>query len=97
MKTFDYIWTSDYYLLHLQFNFEGTDPLTARVERHYTGARPRAEDISAHAGAKSHRILISRSHPRETSFTVSYPEHVTLEVYQLDDRAYYPTEAHFVG
>jgi len=45
----------------------------------------------------SHRFLVTRTHPRELSFTYEYPDDVVLEAFKLDDRAYYPTESFFKG
>ncbi|MFZ2960183.1 MAG: hypothetical protein WA705_25150 [Candidatus Ozemobacteraceae bacterium] len=97
MKTFTYSWTPEYYLLHLQFDGNGSVAFEAMVTHIYEGGTIRKEPVPVLKGVESHRIMVSRTHPKEATFTVEYPDHIKLGVYQLDDRAYYPTESFFVG
>ncbi len=91
MKSYKYQWTSQYYLLHLQFNNPSRIPFEAVISREFSNGAHKTETETAKDGMDSHRILVSRSHPKEINFTVEYPGSVELEIYQLDDRAYYPT------
>lgn len=95
MKSYHYTWTEEYYLLHLQFNDSASQPYEAILVREYAGGKQRSEKLPVLQGVPSHRILLSRSHPQEEAFTVEYPGRVMLEVFQLDDRAYYPTQAFY--
>lgn len=98
MKTFTYEWTGECYILHLEFNNTGPDrdyPVT--VLHRFSGAEPQMEKVPVKKGLTSFRFMVSRSHPRETGLMVEYPQDVQLEVFQLDDRAYYPTQSFFVG
>jgi len=97
MKSYKYSWTAEYYLLHLQFNNPAMVPFEAEITRNYANGTSRSEIEKANEAMDSHRILISRSHPKETDFTVEYPDTLVLEVYELDDRAYYPTKPIFKG
>ncbi|MBF0501025.1 MAG: hypothetical protein HQM09_12880 [Candidatus Riflebacteria bacterium] len=97
MKTFSYQWTPEYYLLHLQFVASGKTAYQSSITRSFSGGKPLVEAVPVLSGVESHRIMVSRAHPKETGFLVEYPDDVRLEVFQLDDRAYYPTETFFAG
>lgn len=97
MKSYRYEWTPEYYLLHLQFNNPEKNPFEARIIRSFRSGKKRVETEPAKDGMESHRILLSRSHPNETDFIVEFPDSLVLEVYELDDRAYYPTEPVYKG
>lgn len=91
MKSYTYKWTPDYYLLHLQFNNPSLSPFEASITRRFESGKTRLETERTRDGMDSHRILVSRSHPRETELVIEYPASIELEIYELDDRAYYPT------
>lgn len=98
MKTFTYTWNDECYILHLEFNNKGPDcEYAVTVIHNFAGSEPQREEIPVKKGMTSFRFMVSRSHPKETGLEVTYPEHSTLEVFQLDDRAYYPTQSYFVG
>ena len=97
MKTHRYAWTDEYYLLHLQFDNPSAHPFEASVTRHFVGGHTKREEVVAIDGMLSHRIMVSRSHPKETDFVVEYPESLVLELYELDDRAYYPSKPVYKG
>ncbi len=92
MKSYKYKWTPDFYLLHLQFNNPSRLPFEAVITRNFEGGAAARESEPSKDGMDSHRILVSRSHPKEIDFVVEYPASIELEVYELDDRAYYPTK-----
>ena len=95
MKSFTYIWCEEYFLLHVQLNNPGRNEFTANLIRVFPAGRRTTEEVLVPPGTLSHRIMVSRSHPTETATTIEYPEDVRIEVFRLDDRAYYPTEAYF--
>ncbi|MBF0410135.1 MAG: hypothetical protein HQM10_22515 [Candidatus Riflebacteria bacterium] len=97
MKKFSYKWTEDYYLLHFQLDrqFEGETRL--KLVRLFRGGESKTEEVKVPSHDKSYRFLLSRTHPREIEFNFEYLPEMTLSVFQLEDRAYYPTEAFFVG
>lgn len=98
MKKFAYTWTDECYILHLEFNNKGADrDYSVGVVHRFSGAEPQREEVPVKKGQPSFRFMVSRSHPREEGLEVEYPQEVTLEVFQLDDRAYYPTQSYFVG
>lgn len=97
MKRFEYNWSSDIFLLHIQLNNDSDITFDATVTREYEGGNPRTEVISVKHDVKSHRFIVSRSHPKENKVVIDYPKGVTLEAFKVDDRAYYPTESFFVG
>jgi len=95
MKKFTYDWTEDCYILHLEFNNSGGDrDYWVTVVHRFTGAEPQRENVPVKKGFPSFRFMVSRSHPREIGLGVEYPDDVKMEVFQLDDRAYYPTQSY---
>lgn len=97
MKTFSYTWCDDYFLLHIQLNNPNGAPYEVLIKRAYDGKGMKPETVQVKAGTPSHRFLVSRTHPTEKSFTIDYPDHLVMEAFKLDDRAYYPTESFFKG
>lgn len=97
MKSYRYKWTPEFYLLHLQFNNPSRLPFEAVITRNFTGGAARRESEPSKDGMDSHRILVSRSHPKEVDFVVEYPASIEMEIYELDDRAYYPTKPVYKG
>jgi hypothetical protein len=97
MKSFTYRWCEDYFLLHLQLNNPNRREFSGRLLRQFSGNQSRPEEIKVPPDTLSHRIMVSRSNPGETAITIEYPANVSIEVFRIDDRAYYPTEAYFRG
>ena len=97
MKQFEHIWTNEFFLLHIQLNNSGNINFEAIVTRQYEDGQSKKETVSVKQDVKSHRFIISRTHPKEKQVIVEYPDSVILEAYKVDDRAYYPTESFFVG
>ncbi|MCX8128886.1 MAG: hypothetical protein N3I35_02155 [Clostridia bacterium] len=97
MKKFEHIWNSEFFLLHIQLNNNTCMPFQATVTREYEGGKPRSEVIDIKREEKSYRFIVSRSHPKEKTVVINYPEGVVLEAFKVDDRAYYPTESFFAG
>lgn len=98
MKTFRHPWRDEEFLLHLQLN--NASPavgFTATVRHRLTDGRELVEPYEVGDGQPSFRFMVSRAHPLETETVVEYPDAVTLEAYRLEDRAYYPIDAFFVG
>ncbi|MDQ0492830.1 hypothetical protein [Paenibacillus brasilensis] len=96
MKKFEHLWTSDFFLLHVQANnLTGEGGMLEIVRDMQNGRKSKGHEKLRH-GADSHRFIISRSHPSEVKVSIEYPSHLVLEVYKVDDRAYYPTESFFV-
>jgi len=95
VKTFEYAWDNDIYLLHVQFDNPTGMPFTALVIRQFVGGATTTEEVSCHDGQPSHRVMVSRSHPRETGLKLEYPRDLVVQVYELDDRAYFPDEPIF--
>lgn len=96
MKRFSHNWTDDFFLLHIQLNHDGDVESEALVIRRYEDGSVGSETVKVKKNTKSHRFIISRTHPRERSFAIEYPEHIILEAFKIDDRAYYPTESFYV-
>ncbi len=97
MKQFNHKWTDDFFLMHIQLNNVGKAEVDVQVKRHYEGGKYSEEVIQVKKDMKSHRFMISRSHPREDSVTVFYTDKLELEAYKVDDRAFYPANAFFKG
>jgi hypothetical protein len=96
MKRFEHVWNNEFFLLHIQLNNTDTS-FDSIVTRKYEGGEYKTEVESVRKNEKSHRFIVSRTHPKETSILIDYPENVILEAFKIDDRAYYPTEPFFVG
>jgi hypothetical protein len=95
MKQFEYIWASDnVFLLHVQFNVGGKQHKVF-ILRDYEG-QIKKEEVEI-KNEESYRMIVSRTHPKEKRVVFEYPQENTIEVYKIDDRAYYPTESFFVG
>lgn len=97
MRKFVYTWTDDIFLLHIQLNKTEDVEHTAVLIRQYEGGKEKKEIIQIGKNAKSHRFIVSRTHPKERQFKIEYPEKILLQAFKIDDRAYYPTEAFFAG
>ncbi|OBZ14236.1 hypothetical protein A8L34_09780 [Bacillus sp. FJAT-27264] len=96
MKKFEHLWTGDFFLLHVQANNPTGEGGTLEIIRNMQNGRKSKGHEELKQGADSHRFIISRSHPAESKVCIEYPSHLILEVYKVDDRAYYPTESFFV-
>jgi hypothetical protein len=94
MKKFEHDWSSEYFLLHIQLDSDVESNYSAIIIREYEGGDPKEEIVNVE-GTKSHRFIVSRTHPKEKKVTVKYPDSVILEAFKIDDRAYYPTESFF--
>jgi hypothetical protein len=97
MKRFEHNWNSDFFLLHIQLNSDNDMTFDVAITREYEGGKQRTEVICVKQEMKSHRFIISKSHPKEIKVVIDYPKWVILEAFKIDDRAYYPTESFFVG
>lgn len=95
MKRFFHNWTDDFFLLHIQLNNGKGLEGEVMVMRQYEDGTARNEIVFMKKDMKSHRFMISRTHPGETSFSIEYPEDIVLEAFKVDDRAYYPTESFY--
>lgn len=96
MKKFEHQWTPDFFLLHVQANNPTGEGGRLEILRDMQNGKKRKEFEELKSGAESHRFIISRSHPAESKIYIEYPSHLVIEVYKVDDRAYYPTESFFV-
>lgn len=94
MKRFEYQWNKDFFLLHIQMDSAIDQDYDARIHREYEGGNYKEEIINAR-NTKCHRFIISRTHPSEIRFSITYPDDIVLEAFELDDRAYYPTESFY--
>ena len=96
MKQFVYKWTEEFFLLHIELNNTGNDrDYDVGIYRKSRTVEDSTESVKK--GTISHRFMLSRSHPAETELTITYPDDVVLKAFELDDRAYYPTQPFFVG
>ncbi|HNV71018.1 MAG TPA: hypothetical protein PKO06_15050 [Candidatus Ozemobacteraceae bacterium] len=97
MKTFTHTWEGEIFLLHLELNRSDAVSYQADLVRAFRDGKTSSEVIRVKEQETSYRFLVTRTHPRETSFTFQYPDDVNLKAFKLDDRAYYPTESFFEG
>lgn len=97
MKEFQYTWDDSCFLLHLQLNKESGNACQVEISRSFSDREQPLELERMSEAARSHRFIVSRSHPREMGFSIRYPDEITLEVFKIDDRAYYPTQSFFAG
>lgn len=95
MKRFFHNWTDDFFLLHIQLNNGKGLEGEVVVMRQYEDGTVRNEIVTMKKDMKSHRFMISRTHPGEKNFSIEYPEDIVMEAFKVDDRAYYPTESFY--
>ncbi len=95
MKNFQYIWDNDCYILHVQFKKNDDREYIISIIREFTGGNLIEETETIRNKSKSHRFVVSRSHTNETGFKITYPDNLLIEVFKIDDRAYYPTKPFF--
>lgn len=93
MKTFVYDWNSDIYLLHVQIDLSNATESNIKLTRIFVDGSERNEDKNI--SEQSHRFIISRTHPNEIRFRIEYGKTNKLTIYEIDDRAYYPTTVFF--
>lgn len=98
MKDYLFNWTDDIYLIHVQFNVEDMSSLknkTIVLSRTFADKSVATEERVM--TNDSFRFIISKSCPEEAFITISYDSTVTMKLFLIDDRAYYPTEAYYEG
>lgn len=95
MKIFVYDWTDEIYLLHAQVDLSGAIEGSVRLTRFFTGDSEKIENKKLLE--QSHRFIISRTHPNEAKIQIEYGNTDKLTIYEIDDRAYYPTTTFFEG
>ena len=98
MKKFFYKWNEKFdgiYLLHAQVDYSNdAEPMIIKT-RVFKDGKEEIENMPLLE--KSYRFIISRTHPDEKEVVVEYPDSSKLTIYEIDDRAYYPTESYFRG
>lgn len=97
MKEFHYNWDDSCFILHMQVNKTNSNECKITITRSYVDRDSLSESESMKSTTRSHRFIVSRSHPNEEGFVIQYPDDVTVEAFKIDDRAYYPTKSFFVG
>lgn len=97
MKKFFYNWGDDIFLLHIQLDNPVRIDYSAVIKRNYEKLLWKEENLFIDQSTKSHRFIVSRTHPMEESFFIEYPDEVLLEAFKIQDRAFYPTESFFKG
>lgn len=98
MNKFTYNWDSDkVFLLHVQLDNDTDSNYQAKLSREYAEGISKEEFLEIKKRVKSYRFIISKSLPTEKAFSIKYPKDIKLEVFKVDDRAYYPTESFFIG
>jgi hypothetical protein len=98
MKSFAYKWHEKFdgiYLLHAQVDLEDGAESFITKTRIFKDGKKEIERMPLLE--QSHRFIISRTHPDEVEMAVDYPDDSKLTIYEIDDRAYYPTEYYFEG
>ena len=92
MNKFTYNWDSDkVFLLHVQLDNDTDSNYQEKL------GISKEEFLEIKKRVKSYRFIISKSLPTEKAFSIKYPKDIKLEVFKVDDRAYYPTESFFIG
>lgn len=96
MKSFTYEWPNEFdgiYLLHVQIDLAKGCTQNVTIIRTFKD-KTKKEQNSVFLG-NSNRFIVSRSHINEEKVEILYPPAAKLKVYEIDDRAYYPTESLF--
>lgn len=95
MKKFNYEWNGEIFLLHIQVNSESNLSNKISIIRNYGEGGEKIENKNIEFVNFSHRFIISRTHPKEKSVSIEYPDDLIIEAFIVDDRAYYPTESFY--
>lgn len=97
MQQYNYNWKGEIFLLHIQLNNLKQKGGQIILNHEYDSGKVVTESIQLDKSLDSYRTMVTRTHPREKSFTLVYDKSHKLEVYELEDRAYYPTETTFAS
>lgn len=98
MKSYSFAWNDDIYLIHVQFDtpmLEGLMDKNIIVKRLFDDGT--SENEYRLITNNGFRFIISRSCPEETGVEIEYDKQVTMKLYIIDDRAYYPTSTYYEG
>lgn len=86
-----YEWHGDVNACHVEIENEGTETMEIYYwHREKDGSRSGPFSIHIHI-QESHRFIISKASPDEVGIIIEYPTHVRLKLYEVFDRAHYPT------
>ncbi len=98
MKNYLFLWNDDIYLIHVQFDMPVLEELGEKniiVKRNFVD---RISEIEQRLITNNgFRFIISRSCPEETGVEIEYDNEITMKLYLIDDRAYYPTSTYYEG
>ena len=95
-KNFVYDWPNELFLLHIELKIcKSYDENKYLNIKHVFSNEESEEMILLPANVDNHRFIISKSKPNEKGIRVEYPTNIILEAYEVDDRAYYPTQSFF--
>jgi hypothetical protein len=89
---FTYSWGKDNWILHVALR--GSRPSFLHMSRK-VGDRTQAEEIRVSESGK--RVLITRRRPEEEEICFRFDESVLLEVFEVCDRAHFPTSPIYVS
>ena len=94
MKSYEYEWKENRYLLHAQIDKK--DVLNEKIEitRFYKNT---TEKEYRKILEKSFRFIVYRKSPQEKMIKFTYPDNMVLKVFELEDRAFYPVTPCFEG
>jgi pyruvate formate lyase activating enzyme len=96
MKIFKHNWSSyDEFLVHIQVTNSDRIDTTAIITRYYAQQKIDYEPLTIDRKTSSYRFILSRTHTDELGFEISYPEKLTIEVFKIDDRAFYPSTSFY--
>ncbi|WP_455654266.1 hypothetical protein [Phascolarctobacterium sp.] len=94
MKKFKHTWGNEIFLLHIELNTQG-ELSSNKVECMRKLNDSFIQETIKLPNQSSHRFIISRSKPNEEELILKYSDEVVMEVFFIDDRAYYPTKSFF--
>ncbi len=94
MKEFNYTWNDEIFLLHIELTtLKSLYPNQIAYTRIFNESEQR--DLIKLPKQSSHRFILSRSKPDEVEINLTYPDNIIMEVFLIDDRAYYPTKSFY--
>lgn len=92
-KIFEYDWPSEKFLVHIELSLSEAINLIDQIEVYHIFENTFTSEIfKIPKNISSHRFIISKSKPKEVGIKIEYDSRVVLIAYEIDDRAYYPTE-----
>jgi pyruvate formate lyase activating enzyme len=96
LKSFKHTWNNlEEFLLHIQVTNPDRIDSNVIITRFYQQKKLNYEPLTIDRNTDSYRFILSRTHTDEIGFEICYSEKLVIEVFTIDDRAFYPSESFY--